>query len=116
VPRFAVAVAVLNRMMIPHQLSGQLFVLEPHRPLTAWTDGDQVVGVVVRTRISFDAEDDHPWWRFRRILRSINIGQLIASIDHSWDTRDQIRAKVGDRLPELKRRASQTNEFLVSLH
>lgn len=48
-------------------------------------------------------------------LGSISIGQLIASIDHSWDTRDQIRAKVGRRLPELKRRASQTNEFLMRL-
>ena len=28
-------------------------------------------------------------------LGSITIGQLIASIDHSWDTRDQIRAKIG---------------------
>ena len=43
-----VAVAVLNQMMAPHQLSGRLFVLEPHRPLTAWTHGDRVAGVVVR--------------------------------------------------------------------
>ena len=43
-----VAVAVLNQMMAPHQLSGRLFVLEPHRPLTAWTQGDRVAGVVVR--------------------------------------------------------------------
>ena len=48
-------------------------------------------------------------------LGSIGIGQLIASIDHSWDTRDQIRAKIGGRLPELKCRASQTNEYLVRL-
>jgi hypothetical protein len=48
-------------------------------------------------------------------LGNIGIGQLIASIDHSWDTRDQIRAKVGRRLPELKRRASQTNQFLMRL-
>ena len=48
-------------------------------------------------------------------LGSISIGQLIASIDHSWDTRDQIRAKIGRRLPGLKTRASQTNEYLVGL-
>lgn len=48
-------------------------------------------------------------------LGSISIGQLIAGIDHSWDTRDQIRAKIGQRLPGLKSRARQTNEFLVGL-
>ena len=48
-------------------------------------------------------------------LGSISIGQLIASIDHSWDTRDQIRAKIGQRLPGLQTRAQQTNEFLVGL-
>lgn len=37
------------------------------------------------------------------------------SIDHSWDTSDQIRAKISQRLPQLKHRAAQTNEFLVSL-
>jgi polysaccharide pyruvyl transferase CsaB len=48
-------------------------------------------------------------------LADIGIGQLIASIDRSWDTREQIRAKIGGRLPGLKRRARQTNELLVGL-
>jgi polysaccharide pyruvyl transferase WcaK-like protein len=48
-------------------------------------------------------------------LADIGIGQLIASIDRSWDTRDQIRAKIRGRLPELKRRAEQTNELLVGV-
>ncbi len=43
-----IAVAVLHQMMVPHQLSGRLFVLHPHRPLTAWTHGDRITGVVVR--------------------------------------------------------------------
>ncbi len=43
-----VAVAVLYQMMLPHQLSGRLFVLQPHRLLRAITDGDRVTGVVVR--------------------------------------------------------------------
>ena len=43
-----VAVAVLHQMMAPHQLSGRLFVMQPHRPLAAWTQGDRVTGVVVR--------------------------------------------------------------------
>lgn len=48
-------------------------------------------------------------------LGTIGIGQLIASIDHSWDTRDQIQAKINERLPGLMRRARQTNEFVVDL-
>jgi hypothetical protein len=43
-----IAVAVLHQMMVPHQLSGRLFVLHPHRPLRAWTHGDRITGVVVR--------------------------------------------------------------------
>jgi hypothetical protein len=43
-----VAVAVLHQMMVPHQLSGRLFVMQSHRPLAAWTQGDRVTGVVVR--------------------------------------------------------------------
>ncbi|MGH7389889.1 MAG: FAD-dependent oxidoreductase [Candidatus Rokuibacteriota bacterium] len=43
-----VAVAVLHQMLTPHQLSGRLFVLHPHRPISAWTHGDRVTGVVAR--------------------------------------------------------------------
>jgi hypothetical protein len=43
-----VAVAVLHQMMLPHELSGRLFVLQPHRLLRSLTDGDRVSGVVVR--------------------------------------------------------------------
>jgi hypothetical protein len=43
-----VAVAVLHQMMIRHQLSGRLFVMHPHRPISAWTHGDRVTGIVVR--------------------------------------------------------------------
>jgi polysaccharide pyruvyl transferase WcaK-like protein len=48
-------------------------------------------------------------------LADIGIGQLIARIDRSWDTREQIRAKIRQRLPGLKSRAKQTNELLVGL-
>lgn len=48
-------------------------------------------------------------------LGGISIGQLIASIDHSWDSRDQIREKIGGLLPQLRHRAARTNEFLVDL-
>jgi hypothetical protein len=43
-----VAVAVLHEMMLPHQLSGRLFVMHPHKPVSAWTHGDRVTGVTVR--------------------------------------------------------------------
>lgn len=46
-------------------------------------------------------------------LGSIGIGQLLARIDRSWDTRDEIRTKVQRKLPELQRRARETNELLV---
>jgi hypothetical protein len=43
-----VAVAVLHQMMVPFQLAGRLFVMHPHRPISAWTHGDRISGVVVR--------------------------------------------------------------------
>jgi polysaccharide pyruvyl transferase WcaK-like protein len=48
-------------------------------------------------------------------LGSIGIGQLIATIDRSWDTRAQIRATINRRLPALRARAKQTNELLLGL-
>jgi hypothetical protein len=48
-------------------------------------------------------------------LGSIGIGQLLARIDHSRDTRDEIRAKISQRLSGLKSRAERTNELLVAL-
>ncbi len=48
-------------------------------------------------------------------LGSIGIGQLIARIDRSWDTRDQIREQIGQRLPALKERARSTNDLLLQL-
>ena len=35
-------------MMLPHQLSGRLFVMDPYRPISAWTDDDRIKGVMVR--------------------------------------------------------------------
>lgn len=48
-------------------------------------------------------------------MDSIGIGQLIGRIDRKWDTRDEIREKIGQRLPHLKQRARQANERLLSL-
>src|SRR6185312_33236 len=41
-------------------------------------------------------------------LGSIGIGQLIATIDRSWDTRARIKEKIAGRLPDLKARARRT--------
>jgi polysaccharide pyruvyl transferase CsaB len=48
-------------------------------------------------------------------LGSIGIGQLIASIDRSWDTRDRIRTAIESHRSKLKARAAQTNERLLAL-
>jgi polysaccharide pyruvyl transferase CsaB len=48
-------------------------------------------------------------------MENIGIGQLIARIDRSWDRRDEIRARIRERVPELRRRAGRTNELLVEL-
>jgi polysaccharide pyruvyl transferase CsaB len=48
-------------------------------------------------------------------LGSIGIGQLIARIDRSWDTRDELREKIRQRLPGMKARAMRTNELLVEI-
>jgi hypothetical protein len=47
-----VAVAVLNQMIAPHQLSGRLVVMPLYRPIQAWTNGDHISGVVVRGKES----------------------------------------------------------------
>ena len=48
-------------------------------------------------------------------LSNIGIGQLIARIDRSWDTRAEIQKKIRDRLPALKVRAQLTNRLLLAL-
>lgn len=48
-------------------------------------------------------------------LGSTGIGQFIARIDRSWDTRDQIRARMGSRLASLRQSAAGANELLVGL-
>jgi polysaccharide pyruvyl transferase WcaK-like protein len=48
-------------------------------------------------------------------LGGISIGQLIARIDHSWDTRDEVRAHIAERVPVLTARAGQTSERLLPI-
>lgn len=48
-------------------------------------------------------------------LGDVGTGQLIATIDRSWDTRRVLREKIGLRQEELRARAARTNELLVAL-
>jgi len=48
-------------------------------------------------------------------LGSIGIGQLIARIDRSWHTRDNIRTAIDVHRSKLKSRAAHTNELLLKL-
>jgi polysaccharide pyruvyl transferase CsaB len=48
-------------------------------------------------------------------LGNIGIGQLIARIDSSWDTRAEIRTKLRERAPALRTRAQETNKLLLGL-
>jgi polysaccharide pyruvyl transferase CsaB len=48
-------------------------------------------------------------------LDRINTGRLIATIDSSWDMRDEIRDHIRRLFPGLQQRARETNEMLVRL-
>ncbi|HET6522584.1 MAG TPA: polysaccharide pyruvyl transferase family protein [Geminicoccaceae bacterium] len=48
-------------------------------------------------------------------LNLVNAGRLIAHIDHSWDRRRSLQARIGRALPALRRRALLTNEAAVRL-
>ncbi|MGE0871420.1 MAG: polysaccharide pyruvyl transferase family protein [Kofleriaceae bacterium] len=48
-------------------------------------------------------------------LGNIGIGELIARIDRSWDTRAELHAKLAEKVPALRERAQQTNDLLLSL-
>jgi polysaccharide pyruvyl transferase CsaB len=46
-------------------------------------------------------------------LGDTGIGQLIARIDHSWDTRDKLRTSIQEHMPQIRSRAEQTSELLA---
>ena len=48
-------------------------------------------------------------------LAQLNAGRLIAHIDRSWDQQQQVRSRISERLPELQKRARETNELVVRL-
>jgi polysaccharide pyruvyl transferase CsaB len=48
-------------------------------------------------------------------LGDVGIGQLIARIDRSWDSRAEIRSRIERRLPALQARARDTHRLLLRL-
>jgi polysaccharide pyruvyl transferase CsaB len=48
-------------------------------------------------------------------LEKMGIGQLIGRIDRKWDTRRELRERIAERIPDLKRRAAGTNELLLEV-
>lgn len=48
-------------------------------------------------------------------LERVSAGRLIARVDHSWDEREEIRARIRRVLPDLQARARETNELAVQL-
>ena len=93
--RFEFAVGMRLHFCIFSALSGT--------PFTALPYASKVTGLLE------DLEIEMP------PLGSIGIGQLIASIDRSWDTRDSIRTAIESHRSKLKSRAAQTNRLLLDL-
>jgi polysaccharide pyruvyl transferase CsaB len=48
-------------------------------------------------------------------LGRVGVGQLIARIDRSWDTRKEMSKRIAARLPRLQERARETNRLVVEL-
>ncbi len=48
-------------------------------------------------------------------LGSVGVGQLIARVDQSWDTRGEIQASIAEHIAGLQLRARHTNELLLAL-
>jgi len=92
---FAFAVGMRLHFCIFSALSGT--------PFTALPYASKVTGLLE------DLEMEMP------PLGSIGIGQLIASIDRSWDTRENIRKVIEGRRSKLQARAAHTNELLLEL-
>lgn len=122
--------AVISRMLHPQRTwvlrgeytSGQLLSLMPHFdfavgmrlhflifaalqevPFVALPYSSKVLGFLSELQIEMPP------------IHLVNAGRLIAHIDRSWDGRDDLRRRIRNTLPELKRRAAQTNGMAVGL-
>lgn len=48
-------------------------------------------------------------------IQLVNAGRLIAHIDFYWDIKNQLKKRISDKLPGLKKKAMETNRILVQL-
>ena len=48
-------------------------------------------------------------------LGDIGVGELLGRIDRKWDTREAIRARIGERVPAMRSRAKLSNQALLRL-
>jgi polysaccharide pyruvyl transferase WcaK-like protein len=48
-------------------------------------------------------------------INQVNAGLLNAYIDQAWDERTQMKTKIQQLLPELKKRAQENNQLAVEL-
>jgi polysaccharide pyruvyl transferase WcaK-like protein len=48
-------------------------------------------------------------------LQQVSAGRLIAHIDHAWDRRRQLQARIGRALPALRARALENTDIAVRL-
>lgn len=104
-----VAVAVIHQMMIPHQLGGRLFILHPHRPVAAWTQGDRVSGVMVRGLESGrDTLIEAPFF-----IDATPYGELLALADVEHVTGAESRAATGE--PHAAEREDPGDEQAVTV-
>jgi polysaccharide pyruvyl transferase CsaB len=48
-------------------------------------------------------------------IAALNVGKLCAFLDRSWDTRERIKKRLEEKLPNLKKRAKRTDQILCEL-
>jgi len=92
--RFEFAVGMRLHFLIFAALQGVPFAALPYAP--------KVSGLLEDLRMEMPP------------LASIGIGQLIARIDRSWDTRDRVRETIQTHRDGLKARAARTHELLLA--
>lgn len=92
---FELVVGMRLHFLIFAALAGVPFVALPYAP--------KVQGLLEDFKMEFPP------------LSLVNAGRLIAHIDHSWDQRRSLQARIRKRVPELRRCALRNNEILVSL-
>ncbi|MGH7108622.1 MAG: FAD-dependent oxidoreductase, partial [Acetobacteraceae bacterium] len=104
-----VAVAVIHQMMVPYQLAGRLFILHPHRPVAAWTQGDRISGVVVRGLESDrDTLVEAPFF-----IDATPYGDLLALAGVEHVTGAESRAATGE--PHAAECADPTDEQAITM-